>query len=114
MPTNEYKITRLDNKRMTLDVGGTLTDNVVTSVVAMMTATCPDDGYSDSIDAEIRLTVDPENFIQFKDLTPEWPMAIAEKYAEENGWKEHLDKRIKVKRAQPKTGPWPWQEVPAE
>ena len=117
MPTNEYKITRLENRRMTLDVGGNLTDNVVTSVVAAMTATCPEDGYSDFIDAEIKLTVDPENFIQFKDLTPEWPMAIAERYAEENNWKEQLDKRIEAKRIRPMSGPWPWeeaQEKPAE
>lgn len=96
---------------MTLDVGGTLTDNVVTSVIVGMTATCPDDGYCEYVDTEIKLKVDPENFIQFKDLTPEWPMAIAERYVEENSWKEHLDKRIEAKRAMPLSGPWPWEEA---
>ena len=109
MPNNEYKITRLENKRMSADVGGEMKDNVITSIVVGLTAECPEDGYSDMIDADVKLTVDPENFIEFQDLKPEWAMSIAEKHIEENNWKEVLDKRIEAKRAMPLTGPWPWE-----
>ncbi len=92
-------------------------DNVVTHLVVSCTAKA-EDGYSAYIDAQVALTVDPENFIEFKTLCDDpdqkWQNEIADKCIAENNWHEVLDKQIEAKRLQPLPRSWVWEEPTPE
>ena len=110
---NTYNKTRLTPLVQSLEVGGELKDNVITHLVIGVTATA-EDGYSSYIDARVALTVDPENFIEFKRLCEDpdekWQNDIADKHIAENNWHEVLDKQIEAKRLQPLPRSWVWEE----
>ena len=110
---NTYNKTRLTPLVRSLEVGGELKDNVITHLVIGVTATA-EDGYSAYIDAKVPLTVDPENFIEFKTLCEDpdekWQNEIADKVIAENNWHEVLDKQIEAKRLQPLPRSWVWEE----
>ena len=115
---NTYEKVKLIPLVRSLEVGGEIKDNVVTHLVVRVTASS-EDGYSSFIDAKVALTVDPENFIEFKTLCDDpdgkWQNEIADKHIAENNWHEVLDKQIEAKRLQPLPRSWVWEEpTPSE
>ena len=92
-------------------------DNVITHLVVAVTASSGD-GFSAYKDAKVPLTVDPENFIEFKTLCEDpdkkWQNEIADKVIAENNWHEVLDKQIEAKRLQPVARKFVWEEPTPE
>lgn len=83
-------------------------EQVVVSLVAGMTAT--NGVHSNYMDTMISLTLDKENFIPFSDLTQEWAIAHAEKWAEDNDVRASLDKQLEAAAARPTSQPFSWQQ----
>jgi hypothetical protein len=87
-------------------------EQVVVSLVAGMTAT--NGVHSSYMDTMISLTLDKENFIQFSELTEEWAIAHAEKWAEDNDVRASLDKQLEAAAARPTSKPFSWQQPAPE
>jgi hypothetical protein len=107
---NTYKITRLEPKVRTLEVNGKPAV-VVMELIVGVSATA-EDGYADSIDGMVATPLDPDNFIEFDDLTQEWAFGVAEPFVEEQGWHASLDRMIEAKRQRSLPKPFSWQ-IPA-
>ena len=86
-------------------------ENAVVSLVAGMTAS--NGTHSAYMDTMLPLTVDKDNFIPFEDLTQEWAVAHAEKWAEDNDVRGSLDKQLEAAAARPTSKQFAWQK-PAE
>ena len=104
---NEYNWSRLEPLCKTVDG----LENAVVSLVVGMTAS--NGTHSAYMDTMIPLTVDKDNFIPFEDLTLEWAVAHAEKWAEDNDVRASLDKQLEAAAARPTSKPFSWQK-PAE
>jgi hypothetical protein len=101
---NEYKWSRLEPLVKTVDG----LENAVVSLVAGMT--CSNGTHSAYMDTMITLTVDPDKFVAFADLSLEWAIGHAEKWAEENDVRASLDKQLEAAAARPTSKPFSWQE----
>ena len=106
---NTYKISRLEP--LVKDTDGL--KSAVVSLVVGMTATSEDGVHSAYMDTMLPLTIDKDNFIAFEDLDQAWAEAHAAKCAEDNNWKESLDKQLEAAAARPTSKPFSWQK-PAE
>ena len=104
---NTYTYTRLEPLVTEREVNGE-NELVVESVVVGMTATA-EGGYSQYIDTMAATPLDPENFIKFSELDQTWALAIAERIAEEKGWKDSLDKQIEAAKVRPTPAKFSWQ-----
>ena len=104
---NTYTWSRIEP--LVKDVDGL--KNAVTSLVVGMTATS-EEGRTSYMDTMLTLTVDKDNFIAFEELEQAWAVALADKCAEDNDWKDSLDKQLIAAAARPTSKPFTWQ-VPA-
>ena len=104
---NEYKMSRLEPLVKTVDG----LENAVVSLVVGMT--CSNGTHSAYMDTMLPLTVDPDNFVAFEDLTLEWAAEHANKWAEDNDIRGSLDKQLEAAAARPTSKPFSWQQ-PAE
>lgn len=104
---NTYEWTRI---KAYVDDVGELTD-VVVSMICGMTGT---DGETIKYtDQKVQLPeADPDDFVQYADLTPEWMEAVADQVAEDRGFKEIIDRKIEAEKAKPKSKLWPWEPDP--
>ena len=89
-------------------------ENVIRDLVVGMTGV-NDSGSSAYRDTLVRLP-DPtdEDWVAFDDIDEAWVMAVAEKTAEENGWKESIDKEIEAAKSRPVMKPFSFQVVKKE
>ena len=104
---NEYKMSRLEPLVKTVDG----LENAVVSLIVGMT--CSNGTHSAYMDTMLPLTVDPDNFVAFEDLTLEWAAEHANKWAEDNDIRGSLDKQLEAAAARPTSKPFSWQQ-PAE
>tara|TARA_Y100000592_G_C5264601_1_gene218947 strand:+ start:225 stop:548 length:324 start_codon:yes stop_codon:yes gene_type:complete len=106
---NEYAYTRLEPL---VKNEGDL-QNVVTGLVVGMTGT--NGTHSAYIDTLYSLPApDPDNFIPFENLGQEWAQQIADAVAEENNFKDSLDKQIEAAGTRPVSKKFAWQQAAAE
>lgn len=105
---NTYTYTRLEPLVTEREVNGK-NELVIESIVVGMTAVA-ESGHSQYIDTMVATPLDPENFISFSEIDQDWALAIAEKTAEEKGWKESLDKQIEAAKVRPTPKPFSWQQ----
>ena len=105
---NEYKMSRLEPLVKTVDG----LENAVVSLVVGMT--CSNGTHSAYMDTMLPLTVDPDNFVAFEDLTLEWAAEHANKWAEDNDIRGSLDKQLEAAAARPTSKPFSWQKPAPE
>ena len=106
---NQYVYTRLEPL---VKNEGDL-QNVVTGLVVGMSAT--NGTHSAYVDTHYKLPApDPDNFIPFENLGQEWAQAIADSVAEENNFKDSLDKQIEAAGTRPVSKKFAWQQAAAE
>ena len=100
---NEHNWSRLEPLVKTVDG----LENAVVSLVVGMT--CSNGTHSSFMDTMLTLTVDPDNFVAFEDLTQEWAIEHANKWAEDNDIRAALDKQLEAATARPTSKPFSWQ-----
>ena len=105
---NTYNWSRLEPLCKTVDG----LENAVVSLVVGMT--CSNGSHSAYMDTMLPLTVDKDDFIQFADLTQEWAVEHAEKWAEDNDVRASLDKQLEAAAARPTSKPFVWLVKAAE
>ena len=87
--------------------------NVVTGLVVGMAGS--NGTHSAHIDTLYSLPApDPDNFIPFENLGQAWAQAIAASVAEENNFKDSLDKQIDAAGTRPVSKKFAWQQDAAE
>ena len=105
---NETNWSRLEPLVKTVDG----LENAVVSLVVGMT--CSNGTHSAYMDTMLPLTVDPDNFVAFEDLTLEWAAEHANKWAEDNDIRGSLDKQLEAAAARPTSKPFSWQKPAPE
>lgn len=86
------------------------TDGLESAVVSLVVGMTASNGtHSAYMDTMLPLTVDKDNFIPFEELTLEWAVEHAEKWAEDNDVRASLDKQLEAAEARPTSKPFSWQ-----
>jgi hypothetical protein len=51
-----------------------------------------------------------ENWVDFKDITPEWVAEICKKVSEDNDWEANLTAEVEAKKTAPVSMTFEWQK----
>jgi len=105
----EYKWTRIEARVIPEDSDGR--KNVVKSLIVGLTAFSEDGHTAYRDDSQKLPKPTDEDWVPFEKIDEAWCLAIAEKVATEEKWRESMDKEIEGKMSAPVAKPLSFQTV---